>query len=241
MKCCYASQNDFGNLCDEKVYENDVALRLRSEGVLDVSTQLPVKVSHRNFSKIYFLDLVVGQMVYEFKAENRLSSAHEAQALNYAALLSLNRIKLVNFGEESVKGKLLGAPFDVLDRFRVVVDTSSWQPMCAACERFAETAKDLAASVGGYLTTELYRDALIAFHGGEIACLRRLPVSRDGLEMGTHLIHQYTDGYAFVVTSLGELKSTFKKQLHSLLASLPIRGIQLVNIHHCNVQLITIA
>lgn len=37
MRCAYATQNAFGRLFDERVYENDLACRLRAEG-LDVRT-----------------------------------------------------------------------------------------------------------------------------------------------------------------------------------------------------------
>ena len=46
MRCAYAAQNELGRLCDERVYENDLALRLRAEGMPGVHTQVPVTVSH---------------------------------------------------------------------------------------------------------------------------------------------------------------------------------------------------
>jgi hypothetical protein len=33
MRCAYASQNKLGRLCEEAVYENDLAARLRAEGL----------------------------------------------------------------------------------------------------------------------------------------------------------------------------------------------------------------
>lgn len=58
MRCAFASQNEFGRLCDEKVYENDVAERLRSSGMPNVLTHVPIEVRHGCFEKIYRLDLV---------------------------------------------------------------------------------------------------------------------------------------------------------------------------------------
>jgi hypothetical protein len=40
MRCAYASQNALGRLCDERVYENDLAGRLRAEG-FKASTSWP--------------------------------------------------------------------------------------------------------------------------------------------------------------------------------------------------------
>jgi PD-(D/E)XK nuclease superfamily len=57
MRCAYASQNRFGRYFDERVYENDLASRLRSEGI-PVHTQVPVVLTHDGFEKIYYLDLI---------------------------------------------------------------------------------------------------------------------------------------------------------------------------------------
>lgn len=89
MGCAFASQNTIGRLCDERIYENDLAARLRAEGMTEVHTQIPVTVTHLGFSKTYRLDLVVSQMVYELKVAAGFASEHEAQAIHYAALLAI--------------------------------------------------------------------------------------------------------------------------------------------------------
>lgn len=75
MRCSYASQNHFGHMFHERIYENDVAARLRSEG-FEVHTQVPVYLTHEGFQKVYYLDLVVNQMLYELKATSRLIPEH---------------------------------------------------------------------------------------------------------------------------------------------------------------------
>ena len=67
MRCAYDSQNELGRLCDERVYENDLALRLRAAGMSEVHTQVPVTVSHQGFEKLYRFDLVVEHGLYELK------------------------------------------------------------------------------------------------------------------------------------------------------------------------------
>ena len=116
MGCAYASQNLLGRLCDEQVYENDLVLRLRAEGFPDVHTQVPVAVTYESFKKIYRLDLVVNQMVYELKAMDGFRPEHEAQAIHYAGLLAIDRVKLLNFGAAKVQGKLIGTPFARIGR-----------------------------------------------------------------------------------------------------------------------------
>ena len=91
VRCAYASQNKFGRLFDERIYENDVAARLRAEGFA-VHTQVSVTLTHSNFSKTYYLDLIVNEMLYELKVAAALAKEHQAQALHYAMLQDIRRV-----------------------------------------------------------------------------------------------------------------------------------------------------
>jgi hypothetical protein len=77
MGHAYASQNELGRLCDECAYEADLKARLLADGFRSVQTQVPVTVTHGDFSKTYRLDLVPGDALYELKAETtRRATAH---------------------------------------------------------------------------------------------------------------------------------------------------------------------
>ena len=89
MGHAFATQNGLGQLCDEAVYENDLALRLRESGHT-VATQVPVFVTHRDFTKVYRLDLVCDHSaVYDLKTVSAFTGEHKAQVLNYAMLLDI--------------------------------------------------------------------------------------------------------------------------------------------------------
>ena len=51
----FASQNELGRLCDECAYEADLTARLGTAGCSSVHSQLPITVTHRDFSKGYRL------------------------------------------------------------------------------------------------------------------------------------------------------------------------------------------
>lgn len=239
MACAYASQNQLGRLCEERVYENDVAARLRAEGIGDVHSQAPLTVSHRGFTKILRLDLVVNSVLYEFKAADALVAAHEAQAFTYAALLGLDRVKLVNFGAASVEGKLRRCPFAGLDRRQVTVCRNRWQKLTDRCDALAADAEAILRDWGGYLETPLYEEALVWLHGGEAGCVQTLPVTRDGLALGHHRVNLIAHDVAFEVTAL-ERMDAYERQLRRLLDVLPIRAWQWINIHHANMTLVTL-
>lgn len=242
MACSYQAQNHFGRLCEEEVYENDLKKRLLASGISDVHTQIEVWVTHGKFEKLYLLDLVANRMLYELKAVSNLNTVHEAQALNYAALLNLSRVKLINFGGTNVTGKLLGTPFGEIDRSAITVDYASWHPVTPACEHLASQFEELIRDIGGFLEAEIYDEAMIYLCGGEATCLRRMAVSREGIELGHQRCRIFTDNAAFVISTEGnhERFQNYGKQLQSLLNALPISVFQWINIHHTKVTFTTL-
>ena len=242
MRCAYAAQNHFGRLCEEAVYENDVKARLRAMGFRDVHTQVKLQLSHQGFEKAYRLDLVVNGVLYELKATDSLIPEHDAQALNYAALLGLNRVKLINFGAPKVEGKLHGTPFAENDRRQINVDRREWQPQSEACDKLANWCEELVRSIGGYLRSELYEEALVWFCGGADSCIRRLPLSRDDMVLGKHACRLHRDDCAFLVTGFkpGQGLQNYRQQLQLLVGTLPVRAVQWINVHHLDVSFITV-
>ena len=81
MRHAFECHNDLGRLCDEIIYQNDLAARLQAAGI-PVEKEAKLVVTHRDFEKIYWLDLVVAQAgIYELKTHSVLVPDHEAQLL----------------------------------------------------------------------------------------------------------------------------------------------------------------
>jgi GxxExxY protein len=83
----------------EKVYENALAVELRSRG-FQVEQQKPVRVYYRKqIIGEYFADLVVNDcVILELKAGSAMIKAHEAQLLNYLKATKYEVGLLLNFG-----------------------------------------------------------------------------------------------------------------------------------------------
>src|SRR5215472_12207261 len=95
----YEVYNELGVGFLERVYEEAMALVLRSKG-LDVQCQVQLPVWFRG-TKIgtYEADLVVaGSVLVELKACKGLDSSHEAQLLNYLRATEIEVGLLLNFG-----------------------------------------------------------------------------------------------------------------------------------------------
>ena len=112
MHCAYDSQNALGRLCDERVYENDLARRLRAEGFREVHSQVPITLSHCGFHKEYRLDLLADDALYELKTTTAFTSEHDAQKqtrhVDRLLMLSdFNAMQWLNFHHETIRFQTL--------------------------------------------------------------------------------------------------------------------------------------
>jgi GxxExxY protein len=240
MDCAYATQNHFGRRFDERIYENDLARRLRAEG-LEVYTQVPAKMTFRNFEKIYFLDMVVNQMLYELKVVKGLLREHDAQALNYAMLQNIRLVKLLNFGEAKVRGKLLCNALSEADRFRSTMRATGWKPLGHRCEELLTQLRELIHDWGTHLDYRLYNEALIHYLGGDANCLRRVELLSGGVKLGTHLVPHHDREYGFILTGFNRHEPSYRRHLEVLLQhSSSLRGIHWINLDHSVQEVTTI-
>ncbi|MSU50847.1 MAG: GxxExxY protein [Opitutus sp.] len=239
MRHAYASQNKFGRMFDERVYENDLAQRLRGEG-FEVHTQVPVSVLHGTFEKTYFLDLVVNQMLYELKTVAALLAEHQAQGLHYAMLRDIRRVKLLNFRSAKVQGDLVYNAVTEAGRHAAQFCTDRWRPLSDACPRLVALVRSLVADCGTHLSSRLYNGALVHCLGGEEACLQRIAVSDSMTTLGTHMVQFHGPGIGFVVTAITRHTDEHRRHLQCLLDHLALKGIQWINFNHAQVELRTL-
>jgi GxxExxY protein len=239
IRAAYATQNKFGRLFDERVYENDLACRLRAEGY-DVHTQVPVRVAHGSFQKSYFLDLVVNHMLYEVKAVSVLLDEHKAQALNYAMLQDIRRVKLLNFGEPKVRGQLLLNAVSGEERYQPRLRKAGWRVITPQCEVLLSYLRAIIKDWGTHLSSQLYNEALVHHFGGETHCLQRIDVKTSSAKLGTHLVQMHGPNHAFTVTALTRNQTLFRKHIDTLLAHTDLQAIQWINLNHARVEITTV-
>jgi len=96
--CIFEVYRQLGSGFLEKVYENALIIELRNNG-LYVANQKPISVDYKGqIVGEYIADIIVeNQVLIELKAVSNLSSAHEAQVLNYLKATNIKIGLLVNF------------------------------------------------------------------------------------------------------------------------------------------------
>ncbi len=237
MRAAYSAQNHLGRLCDERLYENDMAETLRDMG--SVATQFPIHAIHGSFTKEYFLDLVVNHAVYELKVASGFDPKHYNQVFHYAAMLGVNYIKLLNFRPNSVKGELKCNALMPEFRYEPKWQTTDYHPLSPACDCMVDTLKDLIADWGTHLDINLYKEALVHFFTGPGLGEVRLPVYRGELLLGTQSAHTHHEGVLFAVTAY-EHPGNLAKHLRSIAVNTRQRGLQWINLNGSNITIETI-
>lgn len=101
--CAFKVHNTLGSGFLEKVYENSLAIELRSTG-LEVEQQVPINVyyDHKIVGEFYADLLIAGEVIVEIKAVESLLPIHEVQVVNYLNGTGLEIGLLINFGKSVI-------------------------------------------------------------------------------------------------------------------------------------------
>ena len=108
IACVYRVSNTLGSGFLEKVYENALAIELRSNG-LKALQQFPISVRYHGEVVGHFAaDLLVEDcVIVELKSARMLDEFHSAQCINYLKATDLKVCLLVNFGKPRAHVKRL--------------------------------------------------------------------------------------------------------------------------------------
>ena len=240
MGHAFASQNELGRLCEEGVYQLDLQARLLADGFRDVRIEVPVILSHDDFTKKLSIDLIADNLVYELKTVLALTADHEAQLFTYLFLLEANRGKLLNLRPAKVEGLLRATGISHADRRRLQIESAAWHDVTPGCAKLRTMMQELLADWGGYLEYEHYQDALIHFFGGDSQVLHRLPLNRRGVPLGTQRFLCHAPKVAFRLSAFTTGLDNAELQLRSLLALSDLHAIQWINLHRSNIRFATL-
>jgi GxxExxY protein len=241
MRHAFDAQNELGRLCDEGIYQNDLAARLEDAHLGRIRKEVQVRATHADFAKTYYLDLVVDDTaIYELKTTTRLVGEHDAQALNYLFLLGANHGKLINFRPPHVESKFINTGITREARKRLDFDTSRWRDLDKASKALRGIVSDLLEDWGGFLEIPLYLEAIVHFMGGETKVLQNVPLSRKGVRLGNQRLQMASPDVAFRLTSMTGAVEHYEKQLRSLLSHTPLRALQWINLAHHRMEFVTL-
>ncbi len=237
MGHAFAAHRELGRMCDEPVYQADLAARLVAAGIPALREEA-IRVTHRDFVKRYEIDLIAGgQCIYELKAVDKLLGEHEAQLLNYLLLTNTAHGKLINFRPGKVESRFVNAPINDVQRrqFRLVYDTLS-----ADATLLRDLLVGLIEDWGMFLDLALYTQALTHFLGGEDKVIQMVPMTRGRIPLGHQRLHLFSEDAAFRVTGFKDELAAQESHLRRLLELTPLKAIHWINLCRDEVRLVTV-
>ena len=230
MRCAFQLHNEMGKLFQEVQYQHEMLALVKHK--LAVQREVTISVTHKSFSKQLRIDFLVGEgVIYEFKKTESIAPAHEAQLLQYMLLASVKRGKVVNFGEQSVTGNLISTKLNYSNRIDLQFDFTDWKAKDAAAQVFSAIVIELLQDIGGFLSLQLYYEAVVDLLGGNEEVIRPVKVksySLNTLVVDTRTVSETT---AFKLTSFKKGQKAYATQLQKFLAKTNLLRILWVNLH----------
>ena len=237
MEHLFAIHRDFGRLFDERIYQQELALR-----VPGIQLEVPVDVTHRTFTKRYFLDVITAEgALFEFKTVDELVLRHRAQLLHYLLVLDLAHGKLVNLRTTEVEHEFVNATMATAERRNFSCDRRDFDPASPGASAVESILLPLLEDLGTGLELPFYEEALTYFLGGESMVEQNVKVlSGNGTVLGTQRMRLCAPKAAFKLTTFSEPPATFAHHCQRLLSHLPIEAMQWVNIANHRVTFTTL-
>lgn len=237
MNLAFETHRILGRSCDEQIYQNDLAARILAAGLASTWVEVVIHVRHGGFYKQYRMDLVVdARAVYELKVARDLATQHESQTLNYLLLVNCEHGKVINFGGASVGHRFVNNPVRQDERYRYILQTSSWRGPDGLKKSILEFIEDL----GLFLEASLYNQAVLHHFGGIDHAMERRPMSLGGVTLGRQALQMCGPDEAFRITSLNRNLSAQRQSLERLVQLSDLKALHWINLNRHQVEFTTL-
>lgn len=237
----FGVHNDFGRLIHEDAYKQAIARRCVLTGITPSEREVEIRVSHGDFSKPYFMDLLFAHgLMLEAKTVEKLNQKHRAQAIHYLLLTGMHHGLLLNLRPGKVEKEFVSSHLGLSRRCHYEVSDSEWKAINEPSLRLREIFLELLDDWGAFLQTSLYRDAIVHFLGGKEAVICRIPIFDGTEEVGTHETCLIANDTALAITSLKEGTPAMQSHLQRFLAHTHLRHLQWINMNNHQIEFRTL-
>jgi GxxExxY protein len=240
MGLSFRLQNEFGRFFDEQIYQSELARRLSDIG-LDAHQEVLLRVSHRDFQKDYFVDLLVeNSVVFELKVVEALTPKHQKQLLNYLHLLDLRHGKLINFRTPSVESRFVSTGLTKGKRQDFSIDECAWDGTSRPSRMLKGALEALLREWGAFLDSKLYREALHHFISGTAFGVLDVEILSFGKTIGTKKMSLLAPDHAWHLSTHHDHLDSYELHLNRLLGHTPLRAIDWINLNQHQITLKTL-
>jgi len=239
MRHAFGLYNSLGRFCDEPIYQNELARRCGEDGI-KCHREVEIRVSHQDFTKSYYLDLLVEHCaIYELKAVDCLIPPHQNQLINYLLLTQIHHGKLLNFRSKSVESRFVSTTLDRKDRLNFHLNETEWKE-CSESMRLKKTLISLLEDWGAYLDMNLYRDALLHLTSGPEGGLQSVSIEVLGRSIGSQKMCLLNAECAWHLSTIKNSLATHEKHILRLMQHTRLQSIYWINLNQGQVTLKTL-
>jgi len=240
MGIVFSIHQDFGRFWSEKIYQNELAYRCQRAGFENVAPEVPIQVSYENFIKIYKIDLLINNTIYELKTAQTLGGEHEKQTINYLMLTGLNHAKLINMRPPSVQHRFVSTNITPEKRYTFTVEDEQWRDLDDGSIWLKRMFKSLLDEWGVFLDVTLFYEAIVHFRGGEEAVVKEIEVRHDSRFLGRQKTYLLTSDIAFKISSVTKDEKHYEAHFRRFLRYTSLQAIHWINFNHEKVVFKTI-
>lgn len=240
MGLVFSVHRELGRFWNEKIYQNELAHRCQKAGVKNVATEVPIKVSYKDFKKFYYIDLLINDVIYELKTTQALTGEHQKQAINYLLLTDMKCGKLVNMRPRSVQHRFVSTKITSKKRYTFMVDDEHWRELDEESIWLKQIFKKLLNEWGIFLDVNLFYDAIIHFRGGEEAVIKEIEVTNGHYILGKQKTHLLNSNVAFTISSVTKEQKYFEDHLQRMIQYTSLKAMHWINFNYNQVIFKTI-
>lgn len=240
MGIVFSIHRDLGRFWNEKIYQNELSYRCQKAGFENVATEVPIHVSYEDFIKVYKIDLLVNNAIYELKTAQILTGEHEKQTINYLMLTGLNHAKLIKMRPPSIQHRFVSTKISPEKRYDFTVAYKQWRELDESSFWLKQMFKRLLDEWGVFLELTLFYDAIVHFGGGAENIVKEIDV-RDGSRLlGRQKIHLISSDIAFKISSVTKGESRYENHFRRFIRYTSLKAIHWINFNHDEVVFKTI-
>jgi GxxExxY protein len=236
----YNLHNKFGRFFEEDFYRDNMERVLINKG-LEVYKEFNIKLSHKNFIKNYFIDLLVDKsIVYEIKAVERLIKVHKGQLINYLLLTNLNYGQLINFRPDSVEKEFVSTNLNTELRHKYKLNLKEWDNKIVNSDLLVNIVSDILKDWGAFLDYKLYNKAIIFFLGGENKIKRFVKIIDNKEVIGKQQFSLLNRNTGFHISAITSEQDLYEKHIRRLLNYVNLENVQWINFNKHEIKFKTI-
>ncbi|MEI6176892.1 MAG: GxxExxY protein [Verrucomicrobiota bacterium] len=232
--------NAMGRFFDERIYHEELMNRC-GDSHIEAHREVEILVSHLDFHKKYYLDLLVERgAIYELKTAESLSHSHQNQLINYLLLTDINHGKLVNFRAGSVESRFVSTRLNKNDRMTFKIDEANWKAHSEACVKLKCILQALLQDWGAFLEMSLYREALTHLLGGHNSDMQVVNIEVNGRIVGSQKLNLLNPETAWHLSAARVNMQSYETHIARLLRHTRLNRIHWINLNQRSISLKTL-